>query len=231
MKGCFLILFLFQFCASQKHETKATDKMPYCWLNVEYIECLKSKLPCECEKDLETYYSLVIDTNSMSKNFGVALSGYGLIEPNIYPIKKVGIDLYEVISNKKDGAIWAKLLIKEDSVCLIENRKQLVFCNMCSSTGYNTQHYLRTNIDLLNKSFAQRGYSTIEEIVGDDSLIFECNKWKGNVNILSVLGKSKSWILKISNDSLFIDLVTYPSDDPDPDDPIIPKKFKTFKWK
>ncbi|CAN5491513.1 hypothetical protein BH10BAC1_BH10BAC1_08600 [soil metagenome] len=78
---------------------------------------------------------------------------------------------------------------------------------------------------------AKRGYPQIEEIVNSDSLACYCNKWKGNINFLYSLGKSQSWLLEIKNDSLYIDLVTYPSEDPDPDDPIIPKKFKAYKWR
>ena len=230
MKGLLLVLLLFKLFASQKCGSQVVGEMPYCWLNTKYTECLKNKLPCECEKITETYYSLAIDTNSSSKNFGVALSKYNLMEPNIFSIKKIGLYEYEVISNERNATTWAKLLIKKDSIYLIENATQSVFYKTNNSNKYNTQHYLFDNVDLLNKSLAKRGYPRIEEIVKDDSLICECNKWKGNINLLSVEGKPQSWILELKNDSLFINTVTYPNEDPDPDDPIIPKKFKTYKW-
>jgi hypothetical protein len=173
---------------------------------------------------------LTIDTNSSSKNFGVALSKYKLLEPNIFSIKKIGLYEYEVISNESNAATWAKLLIKKDSIYFIENTTQSVFYKTNSSNKYNIQHYGFDNVDLLNKSLATRGYPRIEDIVKDDSLTCECNKWKGNINLLSVEGKPQSWILELKNDSLFINTVTYPNDDPDPDDPIISKKFKAYKW-
>jgi hypothetical protein len=230
MKGHFLLLFLFQFCAAQKHESKVAGEIPYCWFNTKYIECLKSKLPCECEKDLESYYSLVIDTNSSSKNFGVALSKYDLLEPNIFPIKKTGQYEYAVLDNKGDASIWAKIFIRKDTIYLNENNVQSVFSKTNNSSAYDVQHYKFDNIDLLNKALTKKGYPRLEEIVKSDSLACYCNKWKGNINFLYSLDKSQSWLLEIKNDSLFIDLVTYPSEDPDPDDPIIPQKFKAYKW-
>ena len=231
MRGLFLILFLSQSLISQKCGSKVIGELPHCWLNAKYIECLKGKLPCECEKITDTYYSLVIDTIASSKNFGVALSKHDFLEPNIFPIRKKGTSEYEVFSNKDDGVIWAKLLIKGDSIYFIENAIQSVFYKTNNSNKYNTQHYLYDNISLLNKALIERGYPRIEDIVKDDSLIFECNKWKGKVNMLSVEGKPHSWVLELKNDSLFINKVTYQNEDPDPDDPILPKKFKVYKWR
>jgi len=225
------ILLLFQFCASQKYESKAAEGMPHCWLNAKYIECLKNKLPCECEKNIKEYFSLIIDTNSLSENFGVSLLKFDLMEPDVFPMKKVGTNRYSILMNKEDTTGWAQIFIKKDSIFLIENNTQFAFCKTNHSIKYDIQHYKFDNIDLLNKSLAKRGYPKIEEIVNSDSLACYCNKWKGNINFLYSLGKSQSWLLEIKNDSLYIDLVTYPSEDPDPDDPIIPKKFKAYKWR
>lgn len=231
MKSYFLMLLLLQFCAPQRHESKALKEMPYCWLNVGYIECLKSKLPCECEKNTKGYFSLVIDTSRYSEHFGVSLLNFDLMEPDIFPIKKVGKSTYSILKSKTDTTVWAQLLIKNDSIYLTENNTRFTFYKTNHSIKYDIQHYKPDNIDLLNKALSKRGYPKIEEIVESDSLACYCNKWKGNVNFLYSLTESKSWLLELKNDSLFIDLVTYPSDDPDPDDPIIPKKFKSFKWK
>lgn len=230
MKCHFLLLFLLPFCASQKHESNTEKEMPYCWLNTKYIECLKSKLPCECEKNVETYYSLVIDTNSSSKNFGVALSKYDFLEPNVFPINKIGQHEYAVFSKPNDTtSIWAKIFIKTDSICFIENNSQSVFCKTNNSNKYDVQHYKFDNVDLLNNTLSKKGHPKLEEIVNSDSLTCYCNKWKGKVNFLHSL-KLQSWILEIKNDSLFIDLVTYPGEDPDPDDPIIRQKFKAINF-
>lgn len=153
------------------------------------------------------------------------------MEPNIFPIQKIGLDEYEVISNKNDAATWAKLVIRKDSICFIENNTQSVFYKTINSVRYNIQQYKFDNVDLLNKSLTKRGYPKLEKIVQYDSLACYCNKWKGKINFLYSLGEPQSWILEIKNDSLFINTVTYPNEDPDPDDPIIPKKFKVYKWR
>lgn len=224
------ILLIFQVFDFQFWGNNKTQTMPYSWFNLKYIDCIQYQLPCECEKATGTYFSLVLDTNSHSKNFGVALSEYNLMEPNIFPVRKVGIHEFEVISNNRDSSIWAKIIVERDSIYFFEKNSKSVFCQSNNSKKYDVQHYRIDNVNLINRSLNRRGYQKLETIVGYDSLACYCNKWKGKINFLRSLANPKSWVLEIKNDSLFIDFVTYPSDDPDPDDPIIPKKFRAYKW-
>src|SRR4051812_40727220 len=59
------------------------------WLNIRYIECLGTNLPCNCEKAVGTYYSLVLDTNSLSSNRSISLWEFEDNEPDIYSLKKI----------------------------------------------------------------------------------------------------------------------------------------------
>ena len=224
---------------SIKEQIKIPTKVPietpmkaqyYYWYNLKYINCLKDSLPCECAENLKKSYFLLVDTNSSSKTFGAALSKYSFMETNIFPIKKIKNKNYEIISNRNDNTVWARMVINGDSIMLYENDECSVFYKKSYSNTYDMDHYMLDNIDLLNKSLHARGYPNIQKIVNHDSLRFECNKEKGNVNMLSIDEKPLSWILEIRNDSLFIDKVTYSSPDPDPDDIIIPQKFKAYKW-
>lgn len=54
--------------------------------NIDYVECLKNKLPCDCEEITHTYFSIALDTVIYSKHYGVALSKFEQMEPFIYPI-------------------------------------------------------------------------------------------------------------------------------------------------
>lgn len=229
MKGLILIFSMLQLLVFQNCGSKEAEEMPHCWLNVKYVDCIKDNFPCECEKSIKTFYSLVIDTNSNSKFFGVALSKYDFMEPNVFPIRKLGVNEYEVISNMKDAVPWAKIIIKKDSIVLTENNIRSVFYKANHSNDYNLQHYLFDNVDLLNKSFAKRGYPKLEDIVKADSLICECNKWNGSVNMLSIEGKPQSWILEFKGDSLYINTIT--NIDAEPDDTLVTDGFKVYKWR
>ncbi|MGB4849831.1 MAG: hypothetical protein WBP41_18035 [Saprospiraceae bacterium] len=230
MRELLLIISFFQLFAIPICSNRVKNDIAHCWLNAKYMDCLKNSLPCECEKITETYFSLVIDTTTSSKNFGVALSKYDLLEPSRFSIKKIGHYEYGILSIKNDTQIWARILINLNAVYLIEKTSQSVFYESNNSVHFNIQHYLLDNVVLVNKSLNQRGYPKLEDIVKDDSLICECNKWKGKINLLSVVGKAQSWILEIKNDSLFIDRGTYSNEDPDPDDPILHEKYKAYRW-
>jgi len=217
----FFLVFALQSCSAGEVENNGT-----CWLNIEYVDCLKNNLPCECEKLTNTYYSIVLDTNSNSKNYGIALSKYEQMEPYIYPIKKTGLNEYEVLL--KDNSSWVKLTINEDTLNFIENSVLSKFVKMGVLSEFNTQHHVKYNVSLLDKSFTSRGYPTLEEIVIQESLRCQCNKWMGNTNILYVKGEPKSWILELVNDSLEIKRIV--NVEREPDDPVKTKKIKSYKW-
>jgi len=217
----YYLMLAFQSCSAGEVESKGT-----CWFNINYIDCLRSKLPCECEKLTETYYSLVLDTNSNSKSYGIALSKYEQMEPYIYKIKETGLNEYEVLNKANDS--WAKLLIAGDTLNFIENNILSKFEKMEGLKHFDAKQHVEYNVNLLDKAFILRGYPTLDEIVAQKSLKCECNKWMGNTNMLYVKGKPKSWILKLVNDSLKINEIV--NIDRDPDEPIKTKNIKSYKW-
>lgn len=227
MKTLILLLSILQLSILQSYGKRIKD-CEYCWLNIRYIECLENRLPCECERLTETYYSIVLDTNSISKNYGVALSKFDQMEPHIYPIKRIGYKEYIILKNLKDRTSWGSLIIKEDSLYLTENNILSKFYKSEKVNIYNRQHYMVDNIHYLNKSFTKRGYPKLEEIVQRDSLLCDCNKWMGNVNILFVKGVSQSWIIEQTQDSIhFSEIVNI---ERDPDDPVLTKKIFSYRW-
>jgi hypothetical protein len=170
-----------------------------------------------------------VDTNSDSKNFGVALSKFDWMEPYVYPIKKLTNTEYAVFKSREDATSWAKLVIKGEELQFIENSLVSKFSKSREPKEYNPQHYLKDNISLVNQSFVARGYSTLEKILNENSLSCDCNKWMGSINMIYVKGVAKSWIMTIKGDSLEIKKIT--NSDRDPDDPVQTDKVTSLKWK
>lgn len=216
--------FTLESCVSKEGEDKGQS-----WINVKYIECLKNSLPCDCEKITQTYYALSLDTDSQSKGFGIALSKFEQMEPNMYSITKIGVNEYIVHKSREDTTSWAKLIIKGEQLQFIENDTLSKFAKSKEAKGYNVQHYLDDNVTLLNEAFTSRKYPKLEKIVNEDSLKCDCNKWLGNVNVLYVKGAPKSWIMEIRNDTLIIKKIT--NFDRDPDDPIQTEKVVGYMWR
>jgi hypothetical protein len=124
---------------------------------------------------------------------------------------------------------WAKVVIKGDELQFIESGVVSKFTKSKKSNGYDLEHYYKDNVDLLNKAFVSRGYPKLEEIVQEKILNCDCNKWMGHVDLLSVRGAPKSWIIEMKDDSLHILKVT--NADRDPDDPVETEKVGSYKWK
>ena len=94
----------------------------------------------------------------------------------------------------------------------------------------NDVSYAKENILLLNKAFIDRGYDSLEVILNSKSLNCHCSHENSRLNFIWSDNGSRNWLLEIKNDSLFINNVDYLSEDPDPDDSIIVRRFKAYKW-
>jgi hypothetical protein len=229
MRSLLSVVLILQFFTSQNCTSKENENVGQSWLNIKYVKCLKNSLPCECEKKIKEYYSLVWDTNADSKKFGIALLNFEQMEPYIYPIKKITSNEYAVLKYERNDSSWAKVVIKGDELQFIESGVVSKFTKSKKSNGYDLEHYYKDNVDLLNKAFVSRGYPKLEEIVQEKILNCDCNKWMGHVDLLSVRGAPKSWIIEMKDDSLHILKVT--NADRDPDDPVETEKVGSYKWK
>lgn len=209
----------------QNNESKDSDFIQSSsWLNTVYIDCLNNQMPCECEKYVETYFSLSINADYK----WVSICEYTYSECGIFYIKKIDNNKYGILHWQKKDSIWATIEISNDSLYLIKNDTLSKFIQSNTVKGYDAKHYSKDNVEILNKSLIARGYPTLEEIVGHDSLYCECNKWIGEVNLLSVNKRPMHWELKIENDSLFFYKET--NSHRDIDEPSIIEVIKAFKW-
>ena len=162
-----IILFTFAFNNGKINNSKY-------WINIDYVNCLTSKLPCECERYSNTILYITLDTNITSKSYGaiVVRSNYNELEQ--WVIKKQDNNLYKVYE-------------------VITDNNSLV----------GTIQHLKQNVLLLNKSFLKRGYPTLEKIIGD-SLSCDCNKELGGVNMITSDANHKAWLIEQNHDSVFL---------------------------
>ena len=227
MKRYILILILFSVFTvkSQQNKSKEVEFIQSSsWLNTVYVDCLNNQLPCECEKYVNTYFSLSISSNYK----WVSICEYTYPECGIFYIKEIDNDKYGILHWQKKDSIWATIEIANDSLCLMKNDTISKFIKSNTVVGYDAKHHSKDNVELFNKSLISRGYPTLQEIVAHDSLLFNCNKWIGEVNLLSVKGRPLHWVITIEDGSLNFYKVT--NSGRDPSEPMITEKIKSLKW-
>lgn len=217
-------ILLVQGCAfSQKPEQSVT-----CWLNVEYIKCLNNYLPCECEKDVGTYFSINIDTSLTSELYRIALLRHEQMESFYYRLKKDSINKYDILKSDDIKEKLGTIFFDKDTLHLCENGVISKYVQTGTSSRLDNNSHLTDNVSLINKAFTDRGYATLNKILLQDTLQCDCNKWLGGINLLSIKGKSDSWVLEQIKDSLLIYKAI--NEESDPDDPIIKERIHEYKW-
>ncbi len=215
----------FVFCYANSLRNTGTRS----WINVEYIECLESGLPCECEKNISGYYSIELDTSDLNSFRAISLRGFGKNEPDLYSLKKSQHLEFEAIKlDPRQSEI--RLIFSGDSLFLKYNNIQGKFVNLPKGQFENSEDpYELANVLLLNDQFVKRKRPSLVRILKEDELRCHCDHWLTDVNFLFVKGALKSWILELSGDYLLIKEIT--NVDREPDDPITTKKVARYKWK
>jgi hypothetical protein len=140
---CVITFFIYSFINSKQKDKGSS------WIDIRYIECLKSKLPCECEKVIEYNSFMSIDTNSNSKNYGIVLNKYGQMEPYTYSIKKIESNRYNILNWNTDS-VWANFLIQNDTLYFITDCVESKFIKSEIVKQYNIQHYYKDNTYLVS---------------------------------------------------------------------------------
>jgi hypothetical protein len=199
-----------------------------CWLNIQYTDCLNNYLPCECEKVVRTYFAISIDTSLEPELHRIALLKYGQMESFYFRLKKVGIDKYEILKSENLNEKIGSISFNKDTLYFYEEDMFSKFILTGTCRRLDNTSVLIDNAKLINKAFINKGFTSLNEILTQDTLQCDCNKWIGGLNFLSIKGKPNSWVLEQVNDSLFIYKVI--NIESDPDDPIIKKKIYSYKW-
>lgn len=201
------------------------------WVNSEYSKCLVEKLPCECQKDLSTYFSLFF-TKFGGKDQVVWLSKQGQNEPYSYPVKMIGLNKFLVLENKKDTLVKGQFEIIDDTLHLNEEGylSKFIFKGASGVGGssintYNSYFHHQT----LNEMLLDKGYEVIEDVVGENDLWMDCSNWMGGVNLLYSKTSGQAWLLEVNKDLLNIKVIKNIDDDPDAE--VVTEGCVILDWK
>jgi hypothetical protein len=196
------------------------------WLSVEYINCLNKSLPCDCEKKVNKYISINIDTTSDPNRQGISLFRHGQMEPFYYKLNRLGKNRYEILDGNEKPQILGIITFNNGSLYLNNQNGNTRYINIGKSDDLYNHNYDVENVKLINKALKEKGYPGLNKILSHDSLQCNCNK---GMDMAYVHGKPHAWILEQLKDSLYIYKVI--NEDADPDDTLIKKKIFRFKWK
>jgi mRNA degradation ribonuclease J1/J2 len=215
-------IFLLSFGSTKEDKNKVTN-----WMNKDYIKCLERKLPCECEKEIVTYFVMHLDTIHST----IIMRRYeDLIEEETYEIKGEAKNSYKIMDSNKVNTVIGKIIIKRNRLFLYGMANKVVVFDCYGTSEFsNVIEYTKENISLLNKAFLKRRLDSLETILNVKSLNCHCNNDLGKMNFVwSDNDSLKSWILEMRADSLQISTIV--KKDSDIGDSIFTKKVVRYNW-
>jgi hypothetical protein len=218
-------------CFGQTENSKKRTPSVYSnWMSLDYLNCLKTELPCECEKSRE-YFLISVDT---TKKFVLLYDGRANYDYNLYDFKEISKTNLEVYNKQYSQTLFkdtitvvGQLKLKNDTLLFIEaSGKQTKY--ILYSTGDN-EGYFKEHIKLLNSALTIRGYDDLNNVLQSDNVKCWCN-WEldGGINI--VYGQYKNWILEKKDNELYIYEWTNPPSEKTTDLKIEKKLIKKLKW-
>ena len=223
MKLCLLIfLILTFFSCSFKNEGLKKN-----WLNLEYVSCLKQRLPCECLNGIEIS-AIIFDSDQDSMNTYV-------YEKNMdYGLWKVirHNDRFRVYEAQSPLVPQGDINISRDTLTFFNKAgiKQ-VFINYpeFESSGYDS--YLgRVNAFLVNQSFNRKGHKLFDILPSGPYEIY-CNYEAGEINLISVSGEcDNKWILEQKNGSVSVYKYVNSCDGKRIQPSIVKELYRKYKW-
>ncbi|MEJ0034192.1 MAG: hypothetical protein WDO15_29385 [Bacteroidota bacterium] len=205
------------------------------WINTQYIECLKNKLPCECETLTSGPFVLIMDTSLNSTSFGVRWRWGQVNEFDSYGFRKESESRYDIFVDLSNNEFGSILLGKDQLYFMDSANKKSTFVPFGKSENRATSlavsdddsGYTMENISQLNKAFIKRHYPRLQKILNEDSLSCSCSNGLGTINVIS--SPHKLWIVEQRRDSVVLYDFEMPPYKSVP--PIIKKKiYKSYKW-
>ena len=203
----YVLIFLFsstQFYGQIENSKTLTRSIYSNWMSADYLRCLKTDLPCECEKSKE-YFLISLDT---TRKFVLLYDGRTNYDYNLYHFRTISQTNLEVYNRQYSQTLFkdtiiviGQIKIQNDTLFFTEaSGKQLKF--ILYSKGDNDS-YLKEHIKLLDLALIERGYDNLNQILHSESLKCWCNwELEGGINI--IYGTEKNWILKKKENQLHI---------------------------
>ncbi|MES2064839.1 MAG: hypothetical protein V4456_23180 [Bacteroidota bacterium] len=219
------ILFFMSFSMPLKPNQTVTS-----WLSVEYMDCLSKKLPCDCEKTVNKYISINLDTSLTSNTERITLYGHPQLEPFFYKLSRLNDNRYNILTGEKEPKKLGAILLNKDSLYLYAHNVKTKYVKIGTSNKLDNYNYQAENIHIINNALKKNGHPSLNKILSENLLSCECNKAVDRrVNMVSVKGKPDAWVLERDKDSLYIYKIM--NADADPDDAIVKKKIYQYKMK
>lgn len=201
------------------------------WMSIDYINCLKTDLPCECEKSKE-YFLISIET---TKKYVLLYDGRANYDYNLYDFKPISSTNFEVYNKQYSQTLFkdtitviGQIKIKNDTLLFTDAYGKLskfIFYSKGENDKYFAEH-----IKLLNSALTHRGYDNLNIILQTDSLKCWCN-WELDGGMNSVFGKENNyWILEKKDNELYIYEWRNPPSEKTIDLKIDKKLLKELKW-
>lgn len=199
-------------------------------MSIDYMNCLKTDLPCECEK-LEEYFLISLDT---TKRYVLLYDGKANHDYGLYNFKTISSSNFEVYNKQYSQTLFSDTIkvigqmeIESDTMLFIETsgkQTKFILYNIGDNNGYFKEH-----IKLLNSTLTFRGYDKLNKTLQSDSLKCWCN-WEldGGLNLIFV--KDHDWILERKDKELYIYEWTNPPTEKSYDLKIEKKLIKKLKW-
>jgi hypothetical protein len=185
------------------------------WINIDYIKDMKNYLPCECIDSINYYYYISIASKQVNDDMndeenmpeGI-LNSVIQTEPALFYI--LFADSIKYIIAVDSESKYGELILNGDTLLLIDSVSSKKFVKSIFTFDFFGDKYTSDldNITLLNKALSLRGYPSIQTILKEDSLDFDCNAWLGNINMIYSYKTRKSWVLEIYNGFLHIYKIT-----------------------
>ena len=200
------------------------------WVSLDYQNCLKKDLPCECEKSKE-YFRISLET---TKKFIWLYKGREHYEPNIYEFKIISQNNLEVYSEQYSQTLFkdtltiiGQIIIKNDTLIFTDSLSKQTKFILYSIGDYN--HYFEEQIKLLNAALTIRAYDNLNETLHSDSLLCYCN-WELEDGLNIVFGGERNWIIEIKDTKLYIYEWINPPQEKTGELKISKKLIKKLKW-
>jgi len=240
MKIKIIVIYSILFSITCFGQEKINKIRNHNWISVDYIRQMEKQLPCQCTDSINFPYYISIASQTTNNN--LTEEGNFVIpevfvryiihsEPDDYYIISIDFNKYVISATRENlNEKTYELTLYNDTLSLIDcNNNNRKFIK--SSYLFNDNNDKSTGLDnivLLNRSLLLRGYPSIQKILKEKNLIFNCSASQGNNNMIYSLKNTKSWIFEIIEGYLYIRKVTNPNRDPL--EPIKTSVVKILKW-
>lgn len=172
------------------------------WINEKYLKCLENELPCECEKKTNSLIVIRISINSQNGVASGWLFSSNDIEYQPFFLKQRSETDFDIYLTKDTTNLYGKFIFNESELeVLLNSSKEKISFKYGANTRVNPSEFHHENVNILNKSFKQRGIPDLQNILKEDSLGCYCKKWNDEGNY--IYSKNRSWLIERKKDSIF----------------------------